>query len=88
MSDGLNFDAILASLLIAKRGDEIKMVAGMEFRAAGMDTLRVVVYDRRFDRWAGEGKHEDRRGVERRVCIVQGTRGVVDTIIDYMEGWA
>jgi cystathionine beta-lyase family protein involved in aluminum resistance len=77
VSDGLSYDAIVASLALSLSGEEVKMVAGLEHRDAGMDTVRLVIYDR-----VKNGEH-----VERRAVLVQGTHALNDTIIDYEEGW-
>lgn len=84
----LDYDTILASLKITWNAldSEIKMVAGWTFYDAGMDPVVVVIYDRQRN-WTGDGRREDWERVERRMCAVQGGKGLYDTIIDYMKGW-
>jgi hypothetical protein len=72
----LDYDTILASVQILN-SDEVRMIAGWTYRDAGMDPIRVVMYD-----VIREG-----RETTRRLVVVQGNRGMTDLIIDYMEGW-
>ena len=81
----LDYDTILASLKITWNNDDVRMVAGWSFYDAGMDPVRVMIYDIQHH-YSGE-RVEYRNRVERRMCIVQGRKGLNDTIIDYMEGW-
>lgn len=80
----LEFDAIIASLGITFDG--VKPVALFEYRDAGMDPVRIVIYDHQ-RHWTGEGKREDWERIERRYVVVQGQHALQNSIIDYMEGW-
>lgn len=81
----LDYDAILASLCITNNvgPDELVMVAGWTYRDAGMDPVRVVVYDR----LNCYPDFPDGEKTERRIVVVQGNAMVANMILDYMEGY-
>jgi hypothetical protein len=75
----LSYDDMLDQLKIwNSQWYKIKMVAGWTWGDAGMDPVRVMIYD---------VTHISTHQVQRRMAICQGKRGHSDTILEYMEGW-
>lgn len=66
--------------------EEAKILAHWTYYAAGMDPVTTVIFERPLP-WCVPEERLTEATVERRIAVIQGAKVLLDTPIDYMEGY-